>query len=142
MSRRSDVSLKNSVRRGQEGNAMVKFLAVVVVLFLVAFGGFNYIITWYQCAEIQSSVKESIDRANMSAIATDRDPEKIKQFIRKKGNEYEMPQNAVIKVERGNTGVTAQVAFTREVAILPMNLYKYKYEFNQVAGPAQGFLTK
>jgi Flp pilus assembly protein TadG len=142
MSGRSTVSVTKTARHGERGNATAKFLVVIVLLFLIGYGGYNYLITWYQCAEVQTAMKESIDRANMSSMATDRDPEKIKQYIQRKGASNNMPADAVIKIEKSENGVAARVQFTRDVAILPFNLYNYKYVFNQTAGPPGGFLTK
>lgn len=140
--RSSSVSVNKTVRHQELGNTTVKFVLVLVILFVVGYGTYNYLITWYEVTQFRDSVKERIDRANMSVKSIDTDIEKIKEYIRNKAAENRIPADAVIKVEKSEKGTTARTTFTREVAVLPLDLYRYKYQVDYIAGPPQGFLTK
>lgn len=133
---------KNSSRRSEQGNATVKFVAILTALFLIGFAGYNYITAWYQFTQIKDSMKESVDKANLSANPNDKNTEKIKKYLISKGTENNMPEDAVIKVERSEKGIMAHVSFSRDIPVLPFNLYNYKYQFDHKAEPFGGFLTK
>lgn len=142
MSSRFNHSSKISKRRDEYGGSTAKFLIVLVALFLIGHAAFNYIMVWYQCTHFQDSMTQTITQAYAIPNAQLSSPDYIKQKLRKIGDEDNVPVNAIINVQRGNNGTEAQVSFTREINLLPFNLYKYKYEFNHVATPPSGFLTK
>jgi Flp pilus assembly protein TadG len=133
--------LNKSARQNENGSATTRFMLVLVMLFLAVHAGYNYLIVWSQCTQFQDAMKEAIDRASMSQDPNHTDPEKIKNFLRRKADENSIPLNAVIKVNKGPGGTTALASFTREVAILPFNLYNYKYEFNHTQAPPGRFMT-
>ncbi|MEP6925000.1 MAG: hypothetical protein ABI954_11095, partial [Pyrinomonadaceae bacterium] len=142
MLKRSSISLNNDiiktdkkfVRNSESGNATGKFLLVVAILFFVGYGGFNYVVTWYQCSHFKEKMQEVITQAyGLPNNKSLNDPEVIRKKIREIGNYDNVPDDAVITVTKKPTGMEAQVAFTREVNILPFNMYKYKYPFDYTA---------
>lgn len=132
----------NAARNGERGSATTKFVMVVVALFLVGYGGFNYISTWYQITHFKDAMNEIIMQAYGMPNVPTSTPEAIRAKLRRIGDEDGVPPEAVMKIERVTGGVTAQVNFSREISILPFNMYKYKYEFNHTAAPPTGYLTK
>ena len=135
---------KRSVRssNSEHGGAGIKFLIAVVILFLAGHAGYTYIPVAYQSEDFKQRMNEIVMNAfAMPNVATN-SPEAVKQRIRNYGNDYGVPANALIKVDKAENGaMRAQVRFTKEVELLPFGLYKYNYEFDHIAAP-NGFLTK
>lgn len=143
------ISLNNKIpdtnfwRTGERGSATTRFLGVVVLLFLVGYGGYNYIVTWYQCSHFKEKMQEIITQAyalpnNKSLNSV----EGVQNKIREIGTYDSVPDDAEITVERQKTGIVARAVFVRQVDILPFNMYKYKYYFDYTAKPPSLFEIK
>jgi hypothetical protein len=129
-------------RSSEHGGAGVKFLIIVVVLFMIAHAGYAYVPTAYQCEDYRQRINEVVTNAFAMPLAATNSPEMVKQRLRNYGNEYAVPLNAFIKVDKmDNGGLKAQVKFSKDIDLLPLGLYKYHYEFDHTAAP-NGFLTK
>jgi hypothetical protein len=139
--------MKNSpthpIRRSSEhGGAGVKFLIVVLVLFLIGHAGYIYIPSAYQAEDYKQRMNELVTNAFAMPNSPLNSPEVVKQRLRNYGNDYGVPPTALIKVDKMDNGaLRAQVKFSKEIDILPFHLYKYNYEFEHIATP-NGFLTK
>lgn len=139
--------MKNSplqpVRQSSEhGGAGVKFLLIVIVLFLIGHAGYIYIPAAYQAEDYKQRMNELVTNAFAMPQAPTSNAEVLKQRLRIYGNDYGIPANALIKVDKMDNGaLRAQVKFSKEMEILPFHLYKYNYEFEHTATP-NGFLTK
>ena len=130
------------VRSSEHGGAGVKFLIIVVVLFMIAHAGYAYVPAAYQSEDYRQRMNEVVTNAFAMPTATTNSPEMVKQRLRNYGNDYAVPTNALIKVDKmDNGGLKAQVKFSRDIDLLPLGLYKYNYEFDHTAAP-NGFLTK
>lgn len=149
MLKHSDISLKSNVvsknlsRNGERGNATAKFLGVVILLFVVGYGGYNYVVTWYQCSHFKEKMTEIITQAY--ALPNNKSLNSIEGVytkIREIGYYDNVPEDAVITVERQKTGLVARAVFTREVNLLPFNMFKYKYQFDHTAKPPSLFEIK
>ena len=136
-------SLKKPVRRRSEhGGAGVKFLIILIVLFCIGHAGYGYIPVAYQSADYKQKMSEVVLNAYAMPNAATNSPEAVKQRLRNYGNDFGVPANAFIKVDKiDNGGLRAQVKYAKEIELLPFGLYKYNYEFDHTATPA-GFLTK
>lgn len=138
--------MKNSsvqpVRSREHGGAGVKFLLIVLVLFLIGHAGYVYIPAAYQAEDYKQRMNELVTNAFAMPNAPASNPETVKQRLRSYGNDYGIPSDALIKVDKmDNGGLKAQVKFSKEIELLPFHLYKYNYEFEHIATP-NGFLTK
>ncbi|HEX8396699.1 MAG TPA: hypothetical protein VF644_04700 [Pyrinomonadaceae bacterium] len=126
----------------EHGGAGVKFLIIVLVLFLIGHAGYIYIPSAYQSEDYKQRMNELVTNAFAMPNSPLNSPEVVKQRLRNYGNDYGVPANALIKVDKMDTGaLRAQVKFSKEIDILPFHLYKYNYEFEHIAMP-NGFLTK
>lgn len=131
-----------SHRDSERGGAGVKFLIVVLVLFLLVHAGFAYIPAAYRAEDYKQRMNELVTNAFAMPNSPGSNPEVIKQRLRSYGNDYGVPIDALIKVDKlDNGGIKAHVRFVKEIELLPFNLYKYSYEFDHTATP-NGFLTK
>lgn len=126
----------------EHGGAGVKFLLVVVVLFCLGHAGFVYVPVAYEAEDYKQRMNELVTNAFALPNSPTSSPEAIKQRLRNYGNDYGIPANAVILVDKAENGAPrAQVKYSREMELLPFGLYRYNYEFNHIAMP-NGFLTK
>jgi hypothetical protein len=126
----------------EHGGAGVKFLLIVLVLFLIGHACFVYIPAAYQAEDYKQRMNELVTNAFAMPNSPLNNPEAVKQRLRSYANDYGVPATAVIKVDKMDSGaLKAQVRFSKEIEILPFHLYKYNYEFEHVATP-NGFLTK
>ncbi len=130
--------LKN--REPERGSAGVKALCVLAALALVGHAGYNYIPVAYGA----ESVKTDMNTAIMQGMAL---PGKVnvidnvKTRIQRTFVINDVPADAILEVKQSGTGLTARVAYVKQVDILPFGIYKYSYTFDHTATPT-GFLMK
>ena len=134
---------KNFPRRSEQGSTTTKFVLVLIALILVGYGGFNYVVNSYQCSHLKDKMQEIITQ--VYALPNNKglnDVEAIRQKIRSIADYDNVPADAVINVNKKPGGTEAQVTFTRDVHLLPFNMYKYKYQFDYTAKPPTMFEVK
>lgn len=125
----------------ERGGSSLKLLMVLLGLFLIAHAGFNYIPVAYQ----GESFKQDMQTAVVQAVAlpganlTMLDSAKRKVLTAATNNN--IPVDAVIEVKQVGNVTQAHVRYSKKVNILPFGLYKYNYQFDNVATPT-GFLFK
>jgi hypothetical protein len=127
-------------RPAERGGAGVKFLLVVVVLFLIGHAGYNYIPVAIEGEgmkqEMQTAVLQGTAlpaRGNPVAV--------VKQRLQKAALEYNLPEDTFIDVRLANNVIQARVSYRKQVNMLPFGIYKREYIFDQTAIPS-GFLMK
>ncbi len=132
-------SQKNN-RQSERGSAGAKMIAVLAVLFLVGHAGFNYIPVAYE----GQSFKQDMQTAVVQGMAVppgvmpiDMVRGRIQKAIVNDG----IPPNALVEIKSTKDAVSARVAYSRLVNILPFGLYTYNYQFDHTATPT-GFLLK
>lgn len=131
-----------SARRAEHGGAGVKFLLVVLVLFLLAHAGYNYIPAAYQAEDYKQRMGEVVTQAYAMPYSSASSLENVKTRLRRHADDEQIPADAVIKVDKlENNAMRAQVRYVKEIELLPFGLYKYKFQFDHTAQPS-GFLTK
>ena len=65
----------------------------------------------------------------------------VKTRVTKAIQENNIPADAVVEVKQVGNAITARVAYSKQVNILPFGIYKYNYKFDYTATPT-GFLMK
>lgn len=137
-------SAKKPVRSNnrEHGGAGIKFLIIVVVLFVIGHAGYSYVPLAYGGEDFKQRMNEIVINAFAMPNSPGSSPEAIKNRLRAYANDYKVPADAFIKVEKMENGaLKAQVKFTKEIELLPLGLYKYNYNFDHTATP-NGYLTK
>ena len=135
--------MKNKIKkdwRDERGGSGVKLAAVLVVLFLLAHAGFNYIPVAYD----GESFKQEMQTAVVQGLALPnggKPVEATKARILRAAAQSNVPADAFIEVKIVNAVIQARVAYSRQAEILPLGLYTYNYEFDHTATPT-GFLMK
>ncbi len=127
-------------RSSERGGATVKFLAVAIVLVLVAHAGYNYVPVAYEGA----SFRQEMDTAVVKGLAAPgrlKPEDIVKNHLERAAKDNNLPAEAVIEVVPMGKFVQASATYTKPVNMLPFGIYKYNYEFNHVAAPV-GYLTK
>ncbi len=127
-------------RESERGSAGVKFLIILAVLILAGNAGYNYIPVAYEAASMKSDMETAILQG--MALAGKISPvDNVKARILKAVQVNNIPPDALIDVRQVGNVVTARVAYTKPVNILPFGIYKYNYTFDYTATPT-GFLLK
>lgn len=131
---------KNDYRANERGSAGVKLSALLVVLFLIANAGYNFIPVAYDGENFKQEMQTAVLQG--FAIPNGTDPlATTKKKIRSSANTNNVPQDAVIDVKQVNNVLQAHVVYSKPIEILPLGVYTYDYHFDHVATP-NGFLTK
>ena len=131
---------KIRVRESERGSAGTKFAITLFVILLVANAGYNYVPVAYEA----ESVKSEMSTAVLQGLAT---PGKlspidnVKARIQRAFTVNHVPENAILDVKQAGNAVTARVAYTKEIGILPFGIYNYIYVFDHTATPS-GFLLE
>lgn len=135
--------MKNKISkdwRNERGGAGIKLAAVLVVLFLLAHAGYNYIPVAYD----GESFKQEMQTAVVQGLALPnggKPVEATKARILRVAAQSNVPTDAFVEVKMVNTVIQARVAYSKQVEILPLGLYTYTYQFDHTATPT-GFLLK
>jgi len=127
-------------RSSERGSAGTKFAITLVVILLVANAGYNYIPVAYEA----ESVKSEMSTAVLQGLATPgkiNPVDNVKARIQRAFAVNNVPANAFLDVKMAGPAITARVAYTKEVGILPFGIYTYQYVFDHTATPS-GFLLE
>lgn len=128
-------------REAERGSAGAKFAVILGFIALVAHAGFNYVPVAYDAESLKSDMETAVLQG--LAIPGKVNPvDNVKTRIQKAIQSNNIPPEAIVDVKAGaNNAITARVAYTKPVNILPFGIYKYNYTFDHTATPA-GFLLK
>lgn len=125
-------------RTSERGSAGTKFFITVVIIMLVANAGYNYVPVAYEA----ESVKSEMSTAVLQGLATPgklSPVDNVKARIQRAMTVNHVPENAILDVKQAGAAVTARVAYSKEIGILPFGIYNYIYVFDHTATPS-GFL--
>jgi hypothetical protein len=138
---RSETAMKHAVnvQNSEFGGAGVKFTIFLVVLFLIAHAGYNYVPVAYE----GESFKQEMQTAVVNGLATPRGnpADYVKAKLQKTIADYELPPDTVLEVKQTGNNITAHASYSKKVGLLPFGMYDYIYQFDQTATPT-GYLLK
>jgi len=127
-------------RSSERGGAGIKFLLVMLGLFLVGNAGFQYIPVLYSAENFKQEMQTAVIQAFAMPGQTPPADRAKKRIINSLQNNN-IPLDAVVDVKQVNNVLSAHVVYTKEIPLLPFGLYEYQYHFDHTATPS-GFLTK
>lgn len=127
-------------QNSERGGASVKFLIIIVALYLIANAGYHYIPVAYEAEDF----KQEMETAVVQAMAMPGNTDTValtKLKLQRVASANNVPHNVFIEVKQNNGIYQARAAYSKEVKILPFGLYDYLYVFDHTASPS-GFLVK
>jgi hypothetical protein len=109
-------------RRGEHGGARFNFIVIIIIIALAAYSAYNYAPVAYNAYLYRDFMQETVNKA---AYPPAKGNDWVVQQLRAATREYELPQDADIKVQNEDGRIAAHVTFTR-----PVQLPGYVYEYN------------
>ena len=120
----SVVEQVRQVRLGERGGARFNFIVILVVIALAAYSAYNYVPVAYNAYLYKDLMQELVNRAAYPPIKSN---EWVAQQLRDAAKEYDLPEDADIKVQNENGRIVAHVTWTRPVQ-LPGYVYEYDFD--------------
>ena len=121
---------------GERGASRFKFIVVIALVAAVAYIGYQYVPVAYQASRFKIAMQDDVDKSSTLGQSN----EWLRNQLRADGNEFNVPANAEMTIERTADGrVQARVQYTRPIA-LPG--YTYSYNFDYTAKSTELFNTK
>ncbi|HMQ04850.1 MAG TPA: hypothetical protein PKD26_13100 [Pyrinomonadaceae bacterium] len=127
-------------RSSERGSAAVKFLATALALMLLANAGYNYIPVAYEGANLRQEMDTAVVKG-LAASGQMKPLEVVRASVERAVRDNNVPHDAFVEIKPAGTVVQAHVIYTKDVAMLPFGMYKYRYNFNYLATPT-GYLLK
>jgi len=124
----------------ERGGASVKFLIVIIALYLMANAAYHYIPVAYEAQDFKQEMETAVVQA-MAMPGTTDTVGLTKLKLQRVALANNVPHNVFIEVKQTNGIYQARAAYTKEVKMLPFGLYDYMYVFDHTATPT-GFLVK
>jgi hypothetical protein len=134
--------MKNAAmkRHSERGSAGVKFLLIFGSLLLAAHAAYNYVPVAYEAESMRTEMQTAVVQG--LALPGKVNPvENVKSRIARAAQVNELPTDVVIDVKQNGNVISAHVAYSKQVNMLPFGMYKYNYQFDHTATPT-GFLLK
>lgn len=127
-------------RESERGSAGVKFMVILSVILMGAHAGYNYVPVAYEAESLKTEMGTAVLQG--LALPGKMNPvENVKARIMRAAQQNGTPPEALIDVKQAGNVITAHVAYTKTVNILPFGIYKYNYVFDHTATPT-GFILK
>ena len=120
-------------RRGEYGGARFNFVLVVIVVALAAYSAYNYAPVAYNAYLYKDVMQEAVNKAAYPPVKSN---EWVAQQLRDAAREYDLPEDADVRVQNENGRIVAHVTWTRPIQ-LPG--YVYEYDFDHSAR-SSGFI--
>ena len=131
---------ENDYRLKERGSAGIKLAVTLVILFLIANAGFNFIPVAYSGENFKQEMQTAVVYG--TALPGSVDPiAATKIRLQRAAATENLPPSAIIDVKRAGNALRAHVVYSQQISILPFGIYVYDYQFDHTATPT-GFLMK
>lgn len=128
-------------RLSERGSVRTKFLLTIVVLFLIANAGLNFIPVAYQGESFKQEMHTAVVQGLANPSTAGKVTEVIKTKLQRAARENDLPVDTFMEIKQNGNQIHAHVYYIKPIQILPFGAYTYNYEFDHTATPV-GFLTK
>src|SRR5215213_1183717 len=91
-------------RRGERGGARFNFIVILIVIALAAYSAYNYAPVAYNAYLYKDFMQETV---NKSAYPPIKSNDWVAQQLRDAAKEYNLPEDAHIRVHNGNSRMVA-----------------------------------
>jgi hypothetical protein len=123
------ISSIHKAGRSERGAVNLKFIAVLAVVGILVYMGFQYVPVAYHASVLKTSMDDTVLNGFNSAMTLEQRDEWIINQIRTKIKEYGFPPDAKISPRSANGGMELSVQFTQPVNLLPGFTYQYKFDY-------------
>jgi hypothetical protein len=113
---------QQSRRRGERGGSRFNLIVVLLVIALAVYSAYNYAPVTYNAYTYKDFMQETVNKA---AYPPTKSPDWVTQQLRAATREYNLPEDADIRVQNEDGRIAARVTFTH-----PVQLPGYTYEYN------------
>lgn len=127
-------------RDSERGGAGTKFLMILAGIVLAVNAGYNYVPVAYGAESLKTEMQAAVLQG-LALPGRVNPVDNVKVRLQKAAVENDIPRNALIDVRQSGNMLSAHIAYTKVVNILPFGMYKYAYRFDHTATPT-GFLLK
>ena len=111
-------------KNGERGASRLKFILVIAIIAVAGYIGYQYIPVAYQASRFKIAMQDAVRTA-----AAGQSNEQLQNQLRAAANEWDVPPDAKITVERSAEGhIQARVQYTRPI-VLPGYTYTYKFDY-------------
>ena len=111
-------------RRGERGGARFNFALVILVIALAGYSAYNYAPVAYSAYLYKDFMQETVNKA---AYPPAKSNAWVTQQLRAAAKEYNLPEDADIKVQNEDGRIVARVTYTHDVQ-LPGYVYEYDFD--------------
>jgi hypothetical protein len=115
--------------RGERGAVNLKFIAVLAVVGILVYMGFQYVPVAYHASVLKTSMDDTVLNGSNSAMSIDQRDQWVINQIKAKVKEYGFPPDTKISPKSVNGGMELSVQFTQPVNLLPGFTYQYKFDY-------------
>ncbi|HEX8139058.1 MAG TPA: hypothetical protein VF544_15930 [Pyrinomonadaceae bacterium] len=122
-------------RRGERGEARLKFLIVIAILATIAYVGYQFIPIAYQAYQFKDYMQQNVDKAAVTGQTADW----VETQLKAVSKEYNVPPDAEVEAMQRDGRMEARVRFTRPISLV---VYTYQYEFDNTVKSSSLFTPK
>ena len=121
-------------RRGECGGSRFNFILVILLIVLAAYSAYNYAPVSYNAYLFKDFMQETVNKA---AYPPAKGTDWVAQQLRDAAPEFDLPEDADIRVQNENNRIVARVTWTRSI---PLPGFVYEYDFDHTAR-SSGFIN-
>ena len=120
----ADQSRRERRRHGERGGSRLNFLIVLLVIAVIAYSAFNYAPVAYNAYLYKDFMQETVNKAAYPPV---KNSDWVAQQLRAGGSDFDLPEDADIRVQNENGRIVARVTWTRDIQ-LPAYIYEYNFD--------------
>jgi len=113
-----------SAQSSQRGGARFNFVVVILLIALAAYSAYNYAPVAYNAYLYKDFMQETVNKAAYPPVKSN---DWVRQQLAAAAREYDLPEDADIRVENEDGRISAHVTWTRPVQ-LPGYVYDYDFD--------------
>ncbi|HEY0078416.1 MAG TPA: hypothetical protein VGB73_07195 [Pyrinomonadaceae bacterium] len=118
-----DTRLSRRCRGGERGASRLSLIFLLALLALAVYVGYLFVPVAYQASLYKVYMQDTVDKA----VATGKPAAWVEEQLKSGGGDYDVPDDAVFKVENRDGYLEANARFTHFIS-LPG--YTYEYDFD------------
>jgi hypothetical protein len=119
-------------RHGERGAGRIKLIAILAIVAIAAYMGFQYVPVAYHARTFKSSMDDVVERAANRQGTGEEKGQWVVDQLKANASDYGVPPNARISPNFVNGRVEVTVQFTQPINLIP-GIWTYNYSFEHTA---------